>query len=138
MISSSEFTSKCLDSGRSATPQRMTIIDALDSSGKNLSAYELLDLLNDKGQLFNISTIYRVLDFWIEMGIVHKIDSSNTYLICNDKHTNHFHVLLQCSNCKSVEETCQISTQLYLPDSNKFSIKDGQVIEFLGLCNNCK
>ena len=81
MIKRSELTSKCLDSGRSATPQRMTIIDALDSSGKNLSAYELLDLLNNKGQLFNISTIYRVLDFWIEMGIVHKINSSNTYLI---------------------------------------------------------
>jgi len=138
MIKRSELTSKCLDSGRSATPQRMTIIDALDSSGKNLSAYELLDLLNDKGQLFNISTIYRVLDFWIEMGIVHKINSSNTYLICNDKHTNHFHVLLQCSNCKSVEESCQISTQFSSPESNKFSIKDGQVIEFLGLCNNCK
>ena len=138
MIKRSELTSKCLDSGRSATPQRMTIIDALDSSGKNLSAYELLDLLNNKGQLFNISTIYRVLNFWIEMGIVHKIDSSNTYLICNDKHTNHFHVLLQCSNCKSVEESCQISAQLYLPELNKFSIKDGQVIEFLGLCNNCK
>ena len=138
MISSSELTSKCLDSGRSATPQRMTIIDALDSSGKNLSAYELLDLLNDKGQLFNISTIYRVLDFWIEMGIVHKINSSNTYLICNDKHTHHFHLLLQCSNCKSVEESCQISAQLSLPESNKFSIKDGQVIEFIGLCNNCK
>ena len=138
MISSSELTSKCLDSGRSATPQRMTIIDALDSSGKNLSAYELLDLLNNKGQLFNISTIYRVLNFWIEMGIVHKIDSSNTYLICNDKHTNHFHVLLQCSICKSVEESCQISTQFSSPESSKFSIKDGQVIEFLGLCNYCK
>ena len=138
MIKRSELTSKCLDSGRSATPQRMTIIDALDSSGKNLSAYELLDLLNNKGQLFNISTIYRVLNFWIEMGIVHKIDSSNTYLICNDKHTNHFHLLLQCSNCKSVEESCQLSEQLSLPESNKFLIKDGQVIEFLGLCNNCK
>ena len=138
MISRAQLVSKCLDSGRSATPQRMTIVDALDSSGKNLSAYELLDLLNAKGQLFNISTIYRVLDFWIEMGVVHKIDSSNTYLICNDTHTNHFHVLLQCSNCKSVEESCQISAQLSMPGSNKFSIKDGQVIEFLGVCNNCK
>jgi len=138
MISRAQLASKCLDSGRSATPQRMTIIDALDSAGKNLSAYELLDLLNAKGHLFNISTIYRVLDFWIEMDVVHKIDSSNTYLICNDTHTNHFHVLLQCSNCKSVEESCQISAQLSLPESNKFSIKDGQVIEFLGLCNNCK
>jgi Fur family zinc uptake transcriptional regulator len=127
-----------LESGRSATPQRMSIIHALGSAEKNLSAYELLGLLNDKGQLFNISTIYRVLDFWIEMGIVHKVDSSNTYLICNDNHTNHFHVLLQCSQCKAVEESCQISMQLSSPKSNKFAIKDGQVIEFIGLCQNCK
>ena len=138
MISRSKLISKCLDSGRSATPQRMSIIDALYSSGKNLSAYELLDFLNDKGQLFNISTIYRVLDFWIEMGVVHKIDSSNTYLICNDKHTNHFHLLLQCSICKSVEESCKVSAQLSLPNSNEFSIKDGQVVEIHGICKNCK
>ena len=138
MISRSKLISKCLDSGRSATPQRMLIIDELDFSRKNLSAYELLDLLNDKGHSFNISTIYRVLDFWIDMGVVHKMDSSNTYLICNDSHTNHFHVLLHCSNCKSVEESCQVSAQLSLPESNKFRVSDGQVIEFHGLCKNCK
>ncbi|MFT7466417.1 MAG: Fur family zinc uptake transcriptional regulator [Brevundimonas sp.] len=138
MISSTKFISKCLDSGRSATPQRMLIIDELDTSKKNLSAYELLGILNDKGHSFNISTIYRVLDFWIEMGVVHKMDSSNTYLICNDSHTNHFHVLLHCSNCKSVEESCQVSAQLSLPKSNKFRVNGGQVIEFHGFCKNCR
>ena len=131
MISSTKFISKCLDSGRSATPQRMLIIDELDTSKKNLSAYELLGILNDKGHSFNISTIYRVLDFWIEMGVVHKMDSSNTYLICNDSHTNHFHVLLHCSNCKSVEESCQVSAQLSLPKSNKFRVNGGQVLSLI-------
>ena len=118
MISSTKFISKCLDSGRSATPQRMLIIDELDTSKKNLSAYELLGILNDKGHSFNISTIYRVLDFWIEMGVVHKMDSSN--------------------NCKSVEESCQVSAQLSLPKSNKFRVNGGQVIEFHGFCKNCR
>jgi Fur family zinc uptake transcriptional regulator len=138
MIDRSKLISKCIDSGRSATPQRISIVDELNYSGKNLSAYDLLGRLNDKGRSFNISTIYRVLDFWIEMDVVHKIESTNTYLICNDKHTNHFHVLLHCTNCNSIEESCQISAQLSLPDLNKFSIKDGQVIEFLGFCKKCK
>ena len=138
MISRTQLISKCIDSGRSATPQRMSVIDELGSARKNLSAYDLRDSLNDKGHSFNISTIYRVLDFWIDVGVVHKMDSSSTYLVCNDSHTNHFHVLLHCSNCKSVEESCKVSAQLSLPDSNKFLIKGGQVIEIDGICKNCK
>jgi Fur family zinc uptake transcriptional regulator len=116
----------------------MSIIDELCTARKNLSAYDLRDSLKNKGSSFNISTIYRVLDFWIDVGVVHKMDSSNTYLVCNDSHTNHFHVLLHCSNCKSVEESCKVSAQLSLPDSNKFLIKGGQVIEIDGICKNCK
>ena len=138
MISRTQLISKCIDSGRSATPQRMSVIDELGSARKNLSAYDLRDSLNDKGHSFNISTIYRVLDFWIDVGVVHKMDSSSTYLVCNDSHTNHFHVLLHCSNCRSVEESCKVSAQLSLPDSNKFLIKGGQVIEIDGICKNCK
>ena len=138
MISKTQLISKCLESGRSATPQRMSIIDELCTARKNLSAYDLRDSLKNKGSSFNISTIYRVLDFWIDVGVVHKMDSSNTYLVCNDSHTNHFHVLLHCSNCKSVEESCKVSAQLSLPDSNKFLIKGGQVIEIDGICKNCK
>ena len=138
MISRTQLISKCLDSGRSATPQRMSIIDELCSSNKNLSAYDLRDSLTNKGHSFNISTIYRVLDFWIDVGVVHKLDSTNTYLVCNDSHTHHFHVLLQCTHCKTVEESCQVSAKLSLPNSNEFSIKDGQVIEIDGICKNCE
>ena len=116
----------------------MIIIDELFSSGKNLSAYDLKDSLKDKGHSFNISTIYRVLDFWIDVGVVHKMDSSNTYLVCNDSHTDHFHVLLQCTNCKSVEESCQLSAQLSLPESNKFVVNGSQTVELNGLCKKCQ
>jgi Fur family zinc uptake transcriptional regulator len=138
MISKTELMSKCIDAGRSATPQRMSIIDELSAARRNLSAYELRDLLNEKGRSFNISTIYRVLDFWIDVGVIHKMDSSNTYLICNDGHKDHFHVLLHCTNCSSVEESCQVSAGLSLPENNKFKVSDGQSIEINGLCNNCK
>ena len=138
MNSRTQLISKCIESGRIATPQRMTIIDELFSSGKNLSAYDLRDSLKGKGHAFNISTIYRVLDFWIDVGAVHKMDSSNTYLVCNDNHTDHFHVLLHCTNCKSVEESCQLSAQLSLPESNKFVVNGSQTVELNGLCKKCQ
>ena len=138
MISKTQLISKCLESGRSATPQRMSIIDELCTARKNLSAYDLRDSLKNKGSSFNISTIYRVLDFWIDVGVVHKMESSNTYLVCNDSHTNHFHVLLHCTSCKSVEESCQVSAMLSLPTSNKFEVSGGQAVELNGLCKKCK
>jgi len=138
MISKTQLISKCLESGRSATPQRMSIIDELCTARKNLSAYDLRDSLKNKGSSFNISTIYRVLDFWIDVGVVHKMESSNTYLVCNDSHTNHFHVLLHCTSCKSVEESCQVSAMLSLPTSNKFKVSGGQAVELNGLCRKCK
>jgi len=116
----------------------MSIIDELCASKKNLSAYDLRSSLKDKGHSFNISTIYRVLDFWIDVGVVHKMDSSNTYLVCNDSHTDHFHVLLHCTSCKSVEESCQLSAQLSLPESNKFAVNDSQAVELNGLCKKCQ
>ncbi len=129
---------KCAQFGKSATPQRMSIFEQLSHSPNGLSAYDLLAQLRSNGHGFNISTVYRVLDFWIELGLVHKIESNNTYLVCNDTHTDHFHVLFHCTECNKVEESCHNSKQILLPDTNKFSPKKGQVIELKGVCNHCQ
>ncbi len=130
--------SKCANAGKSVTPQRFSIIEELSNTDSGISAYKLLDRLNQKGNSFNISTIYRVLDFWTNVGIVHKIESNNTYLVCNDSHENHFHVLLHCTKCNSIRESCQDSKQLSLSNTKEFSPKENQVIEVKGLCSNCR
>ncbi len=137
MIDKGYLLSKCREAGKSATPQRFGIVEELSSSENAISAYELLERLNKKGNSFNISTIYRVLDFWVDIGVVHKIESNSTYLVCNDSHKNHFHVLLHCTKCNSIEESCQLSKQLQLPSTYNFSPNNSQVIELQGLCTNC-
>ncbi len=137
MIDKLKLISKCKESGKSITPQRFDIIEELSKLNTSISAYGLLERLNNNGHSFSISTIYRVLDFWIDVGIVHKVESNNTYLICNDSHTDHFHVLLHCSNCESVEESCKTSNKVSIPNVQKFTPKKGQVIELHGLCSSC-
>ena len=78
MIDKSELLSRCVNAGKSVTPQRMAIIKQLSKLSHGVSAYDLLAQVNTAGHEFNISTIYRVLDFWTEMGVVHKIESNNT------------------------------------------------------------
>lgn len=138
MINSDKLLEKCSEFGKSATPQRLNIIQELSSQGQGMSAYDLLKKLNSKGHAYNISTIYRVLDFWIELGLIHKIDSNNTYLICNDNHHDHFHLLLHCDKCDQVEESCTVSKQIHLPDGFGFLPKKNQVIEVVGTCAECR
>ncbi|MDG2395454.1 Fur family transcriptional regulator [Candidatus Thioglobus sp.] len=137
MIDVAEAMSKCIQFGKSATQQRMAIIEELSNSKNSISAYDLLEQVQEKGYAYNISTIYRVLDFWIELGLAHKIESNNTYLVCNDSHHNHFHVLFHCLSCEKVEESCKLSKKAMFPNMKNFKPIENQVVELQGLCKNC-
>ena len=138
MIDKSELLNRCTKAGKSVTPQRMAIIKQLSKSSHGVSAYDLLEQVNAAGHEFNISTIYRVLDFWTEMGVVHKIESNNTYLVCNDSHNNHLHILFHYTKYHEIEKSCQFSKQISIPDNKKFIAKKNQVVELQGLCSGCK
>src|SRR6056300_182558 len=60
------------------TEQRLVILNELSKVSEPESAYLLKDKLDEQGYAFNISTIYRVLEFWMEHNVVHKLTSNNT------------------------------------------------------------
>ena len=122
-------------SRKTLTPQRLAIYRALEAAKEPLTAYELQQQVRHQSdESFNISTIYRVLDFWIELGLIHKIDSLNKFIVCNDEHRNHVHVLQRCTQCQSVKESCEISSLIKMPQSASFHIDTHQVIEIQGQC----
>lgn len=137
-IDSSRLIHEVSSVGKTLTPQRLAIYHALESAKEPLTAYDLKDQVNHQSnESFNISTIYRVLDFWIELGLIHKIDSLNTFIVCNDEHRNHMHVLQRCTQCQSVKESCEISSLIKMPQSASFHIDTHQVIEIQGQCAEC-
>ena len=137
-IDSSRLIHEVSSVGKTLTPQRLAIYRALETAKDPLTAYELKDQVNHlSNESFNISTIYRVLDFWTELGLIHKIDSSNTFIVCNDEHRNHVHVLQHCTQCQSVKESCEISSLMKMPESASFLIDTHQVIEIQGQCAKC-
>ena len=137
-IDSSRLIHEVSSVGKTLTPQRLAIYRALETAKDLLTAYELKDQVNHLSkESFNISTIYRVLDFWTELGLIHKIDSSNTFIVCNDEHRNHVHVLQHCTQCQSVKESCEISSLMKMPESASFLIDTHQVIEIQGQCAKC-
>ncbi len=136
-IDEASLVSKCRSESKALTPKRLKILIALEQIGHAVTAYDLKSRLFQQAVDLNISTIYRVLNFWIEIGLIHKIESNNKYLICHDEHNNDLHVLQHCITCDLVLETCELSSQFQMPCTRSFSVNPSQVIEVKGQCSSC-
>ena len=108
----------CLKNKKSLTPSRTLVIKTLSKHKKPISAYELRDEINNKADVnINISQIYRVLEFWIDLGLIHKISSINKFLLCITPEEKHTHMLNFCTVCEKVFETCNEQMGLNLKKS---------------------
>ena len=72
---------RCIDLKSTLTPNRIRLLDIMIETKKPLSAYEIKDYINKNGNNLNISTIYRVLEFWCKTGVIHKISSLINFLL---------------------------------------------------------
>jgi len=101
-----------------------------------MGAYDLLERL----KLTEPATIYRALEFLTEQGFIHKIESSNAFMLCH--HFGHHHPaqLLICDKCGSVNELhSDVLQQEFgtLAKKQGFQIKH-QTIEAHGFCHKCQ
>ena len=131
----------CLEAREIITPNRASILDLLIKNNKPLAAYELKEMLKDNNKGLNISTIYRVLDFWIKMKVVHKLSILNKYVLCSNPDEVHTHITNICTKCSSVVETCNENMGLNLKESTKnmgVALTPDLNVEIPVLCANCK
>ncbi|GHC26746.1 transcriptional repressor [Aidingimonas halophila] len=130
---------QCHNRGVRFTPIRRRVLEMIATASGGLKAYELLDKLATEHEAARPPTVYRALDFLIEQGLVHRIESLNAYVACPCPEHVHGFQLLICRSCGRVEE-------LHLDDVNTllgerartlgFAI-ERQTIELLGLCGHC-
>lgn len=131
----------CLEAREIITPNRASILDLLIKKNKPLAAYELKEMLKDNNKGLNISTIYRVLDFWIKMKVVHKLSILNKYVLCSNPDEVHTHITNICTKCSSVVETCNENMGLNLKESTKnmgVALTPDINVEIPVLCASCK
>ena len=131
----------CLEAREIITPNRASILDLLIKKNKPLAAYELKEMLKGNNKGLNISTIYRVLDFWIKMKVVHKLSILNKYVLCSNPDEVHTHITNICTKCSSVVETCNENMGLNLKESTKnmgVALTPDLNVEIPVLCARCK
>jgi Fur family zinc uptake transcriptional regulator len=129
----------CRERGVRLTDQRRTVLQLLCVSDKPLSAYELLDRM--RGVVKNPAppTVYRALDFLLEQGLVHKLESLHAYVGCAHPDHPHASQFLICDDCGEVAELEDPSVVKSLRAAGKaigFRTKR-PVVEVLGTCAQC-
>ncbi len=97
--------SQCKKKGARLTPARLAAYTELVASNQPLSAYELLALM-EKRENRKIAPLsaYRHLDFLISVGLVHKLESAQSYMPCMHPGHEHTSQYLLCSTCEVVTE----------------------------------
>jgi Fur family zinc uptake transcriptional regulator len=136
----SQAVDKCYANKRTITPQRLHILETVYEMHKPVSAYEIRDISANAGKKLNIATIYRVLDFWCELNIVHRLNTMNKFASCTNPKEKHVHIVNCCQKCETSTESC--SNQMHLDIHNSMKSLGLQLapnghLEIPVLCSHC-
>jgi Fur family transcriptional regulator, zinc uptake regulator len=131
---------RCETLGVRLTPLRRRVLEMLANSEKPIKAYDLLDVLKKEHDAAAPPTIYRALDFLLEHGFVHKIESLNAFVACPHAHAGHPSQFLICDQCgATVElEDQEISTRLFAQARLHGFVPSHNVTEVHGRCPQCQ
>jgi len=131
--------SLCARRGRRFTPIRRKVLELLLNHQRSLKAYELLDEIRAIHPNATPPTVYRALDFLLEEGLVHRVDSLNTFIACGDAAGAPHNLLVVCTGCGTVAEIHDDIVRNRLADRIKhagFKLA-GHEMEVKALCQDC-
>jgi Fur family zinc uptake transcriptional regulator len=130
----------CRQQGLRFTALRRRVLTLVWDSHKPVGAYDILDRLGAEGRRAAPPTVYRALDFLIEAGLVHRLDSLNAFIGCPDPARSHSGQFLICRQCRTVMELDDPDIDTLVGDKARqlgFSAVH-QMLEIQGLCSDCR
>ena len=117
------------------------MFDFIEKAKEPLKAYSILFNVQKKGIKAPLQ-VYRALDKLVEIGKIHKVESRNAFVACQNSscQISKATAFSICENCEKVSEISNSKLSKYLTnfvdDSgmnyNKYNL------EFFGLCKKCK
>ncbi|MBA2657683.1 MAG: transcriptional repressor [Tatlockia sp.] len=140
MIYPTSFLNYCATIELKVTSLRKSVLFILWNTLKPLKAYEILDNLMKIKENARPPTVYRVLDYFVENGVVHKIESIQSYTLCHEPEKHYSsEVLMVCNQCHQVKELYDSAMHAFvqkLAEENHFHLGTG-AIELSGICELC-
>lgn len=129
----------CADGSLRLTPIRQQVLELVWQSHEPVKAYDILDKLKEEKSSSAPPTVYRALDFLLEEGLVHKIESLNAYVGCGDPVDLHSGQFFLCQDCGLVAELDDDEIHDVLDKKAKeFGFKtNSEMVEIKGRCQEC-
>lgn len=131
----------CAKQNARLTPLRKEVLALILNASGPMGAYEILaQIKNTSDKPAAPPTVYRSLDFLLDMGLIHRLSSINAFIPCCHPREGHQAAFLICSECKSVKEA---SADLLLNHLGTLAASDGfsihhTIIEISGKCHQCQ
>lgn len=102
---------KCQLERSRLTETRRKVLDLLLEEHRPMGAYAILEKLRNRGQRAQPPVAYRALDFLIENGLAHRIESLNSYVACSDPTRCSAPTFFICQQCARIAETHSTEAQ---------------------------
>jgi Fur family zinc uptake transcriptional regulator len=132
----------CQRHGQNFTPIRRRVLEALLGSHRPLGAYEVIEELARNTTRPAPITVYRALDFLMQNGLVHRIESRNAFLACAHHHHDDAAsvAFLICDRCGLVGEmpAGRLAQDLNAAARQTGFVPKMAVVEISGTCAHCQ
>lgn len=137
MATAEEF---CRARGLRLTALRRQVLELIWAQHQPAKAYDLLARLAEiQARPTAPPTVYRALEFLLEAGLVHRIESANAYVGCRDPEHRHSAQFLICRACGQVGELEESGIGKDIDEQaagHGFRVERYQ-LEVVGLCPHC-
>ncbi|QCK84855.1 transcriptional repressor [Phreatobacter aquaticus] len=132
---------RCAERRLKLTPIRREVLEHLAGSPAPVGAYDLIERMERaKGRRPAPITVYRALEFLLEAGLAHRIESRNAYVACAHRHEHSDLVLFMiCDACGCVSEApaAKVQADLDLIAAAANFKPTTKVVEIFGRCAHC-
>lgn len=130
----------CAEEGARLTPIRQRVLELVWQSHKPVGAYDLLPLLAAEGFNSAPPTVYRALDFLLDLGLVHRINSLNAFVGCSHPGETHPSCFFVCRDCGQAQElqASQVKQVAQQVEEMLGVVVEQQTTELMGVCPACK
>lgn len=131
----------CAERGVRLTPIRSDVLESLYTTHRPLGAYDIAEIMaRETRRRVAPITIYRALEFLLEQGFIHKLETRNAFIACPHAHEpGELVAFLICDVCGGVDEVSSLPFSRAMADvlSHADFAPRTRVVEIGGVCAHC-
>lgn len=143
-VERSEHLFKAL--GLRNTRTRRQVAEVMDQQERPFSAKDIHEsLIADEKASMEFSTVYRTLETYAELGLIHPVLVHGQFVVCRAREKSEplVHVLYHCRKCETVEEdtiesgkAAEVVSLLRQKEHRTFET-EGATVDLFGSCSSC-